>query len=292
MFLVERLRAVAVTVVGINSVRTSMRCLVAASSLAWIALVGCPSSSFAQLPPAPPTPNATSICDMPQARGTAIYNKYCVSQAAAPVGPSPEELRKRREAKDTQEAVDDAEDKGEEFYKKSDWANAAKSFQEALDYDPDDTVASANLQKAQANLRGEAARQAVNARTRSIGAAGLGGEPSSMEARKPFDDADATKNNGIAVPAGSGDSGHKDPVVPPSRRTAAITKFEQQRTEDRKQRMVLQEKLKALDPQKDPVAVSAIKQQQSKLNDHINYLNFSIDDQLKAPSTVPPATTK
>jgi hypothetical protein len=56
--------------------------------------------------------------------------------------------------------------------------------------------------------------------------------------------------------------------------------------------MVLQEKLKALDPQKDPVAVSAIKQQQSKLNDHINYLNFSIDDQLKAPSTVPPATTK
>ena len=86
----------------------------------------------------------------------------------------------------------------------------------------------------------------------------------------------------------NGDGGHKDPVVPASKRTAAITKLEQQRTVDRKQRIALEEKLKTLNPQKDSVAISAIKQQESKLDNHINYVNFSIDDQLKTPSKVSP----
>jgi hypothetical protein len=43
------------------------------------------------------------------------------------------------------EAADDANDRGVEFYKKGDWDNAIKCFTEALEYDPDDDVASFNL---------------------------------------------------------------------------------------------------------------------------------------------------
>ena len=96
------------------------------------------------------------------------------------------------------------------------------------------------------------------------------------------------RNSGIPLSPVNGDGGHKDPVVPASKRTAAITKLEQQRTVDRKQRIALEEKLKTLNPQKDSVAISAIKQQESKLDNHINYVNFSIDDQLKTPSKVSP----
>jgi tetratricopeptide (TPR) repeat protein len=243
---------------------------------------------------------------MPQARGTATYNRYCTGggAAAAPVGPSPEELARRREAKDTKEATDDAEDRGEALYNKSEWADAVKAFQEALDYDPDNDVAIANLRKAQdklqqaeaalqkaQDLRSAAAKQAVNAQTRALSAASMNNEAASKEARKPFDEADNTKNNGIPVSVGGAD-GHKDPVVLPARRTPAITKLEQQRTADRKQRTTLEDKLKTLDPKKDSVAISAIKQKESTIDSHVNYLNFSIDDQLKAPSTVPPDNKK
>lgn len=214
-------------------------------------------------------------------------------------GPSPEVLKKQREAKDTQEAADDAEQNGEEFYAKGDWANAVKAFQEALDYNPDDAVASANLQKArthlqeaQAKLQSEAARQAVNAQTRSVNALGMGNEAGSVQARKPWDDPDNTKNGGITVPPANGDGGHKDPIVPTSRRTAAITKLEQQRETDRKRRATLEEKLKTLDPQKDSVVISTIKQQESKLDNDINYVNFSIDEQLRTPSNIPPGKAK
>ncbi len=79
---------------------------------------------------------------------------------AAPVGPSAEELARRREEKDIKEATDDAEDRGEALYNKGEWADAVKAFQEALDYDPDNDLASANLRKAQDKLQqAEAALQ-------------------------------------------------------------------------------------------------------------------------------------
>jgi tetratricopeptide (TPR) repeat protein len=306
MFAANRLAFGTTPLTNSETVRLSELPLAAAVCVAVFALVGLPCASSAQLPPAPPTPSSRSICDMPQARGTATYNRYCTGggAAAAPVGPSPEELARRREAKDTKEATDDAEDRGEALYNKSEWADAVKAFQEALDYDPDNDVAIANLRKAQdklqqaeaalqkaQDLRSAAAKQAVNAQTRALSAASMNNEAASKEARKPFDEADNTKNNGIPVSVGSAD-GHKDPVVLPARRTPAITKLEQQRTADRKQRTTLEDKLKTLDPKKDSVAISAIKQKESTIDSHVNYLNFSIDDQLKAPSTVPPDNKK
>src|SRR5205807_1014778 len=135
--------------------------------------------------------------------------------------------------------------KGEDYYKKGDWANAAQAFKDVLDLNPDDAVAEANLKNAQRKLReSEAAKQAINAQTRSTNAVGLGKEAGSKEAGIPFDDPDKTKNSGIPVPHANGDVGHKDPVVAASKRTAAITKLEQQRAVDRKQRTALEEKLK------------------------------------------------
>jgi tetratricopeptide (TPR) repeat protein len=305
MFAANRLAFGTTPLVDSQISRTAKPPIALALFLLGLLLFGFPGPSFAQLPAAPPTPSSQSICDMPQARGTATYNRYCTGGgAAAPVGPSAEELARRREAKDTKEATDDAEDRGEALYNKGQWADAVKAFQEALDYDPDNDVASANLRKAQdklqqaeaalqkaQDLRSAAAQQAVNAQTRAVSAAATSNEAASKQARKPFDDADNTKNNGIPVSAGSAD-GHKDPVVQPTRRTAAITKLEQQRTTDRKQRAALEEKLRAIDPKKDPVGASTIKQQESKIDSHINYINFSIDDQLKAPSKVPPDNPK
>ncbi len=59
--------------------------------------------------------------------------------SSVPRGPSAEEIRKQREAKDLNEAAEDANDKGVDFYKRGDWANAAKYFREALEYDPDNS---------------------------------------------------------------------------------------------------------------------------------------------------------
>jgi len=267
-------------------IRRNVHILIVNATFACIVLAASASSSFAQ---------NTCSARCPDGSMSPVYNCNSNSDPCAraapnvPAGPSKEELNKRREAKDTQEAADDAENKGEEFYAKGDWANAAKAFQETLDLNPDDAVADVNLKKAQKRLReSEAAKQAINAQTRSTNAVGLGKEAGSKEAGIPFDDPDKTKNSGIPVPLANGDVGHKDPVVPASKRTAAITKLEQQRATDRKQRAALEEKLKTLDPQKDPVAISAIRQQESKLDNHINYVNFSIDDQLKIPSKVSP----
>lgn len=271
-------------------IRLNLHNLIVNACFIWIILAGSASFSVGQ---------NTCSARCPDGSMSPVYNcnsnsDPCARAAPnAPVGPSKEELNRRREAKDSQEAADDAEDKGEEFYTKGDWANAAKAFQEALDLNPDDAVAEVNLKKAQKRLReSEAAKQAINAQTRSTNAVGLEKEAGSKEAGIPFDDPDKTKNSGIPVPHANGDVSHKDPVVPASRRTAAITKLEQQRAVDRKQRIALEEKLKTLDPQKDSVAISTIKQQENKLDNHINYVNFSIDDQLKTLSKVPSANTK
>src|SRR5258708_5291411 len=65
-----------------------MRTLVAAACLVSVAFVGYPSSTTAQ----PPTPPGKTICELPEYRGTAIYNKYCgggATNAGGPQAPLP-----------------------------------------------------------------------------------------------------------------------------------------------------------------------------------------------------------
>ena len=78
----------------------------------------------------------------------AVHNWGCSYAAPVQTGPSPEELKRMREEKDSKEAAEYANDKGIDCYKKRDWNCAVKYFREALDYDPDNGDAAYNLKKA------------------------------------------------------------------------------------------------------------------------------------------------
>ncbi len=79
----------------------------------------------------------------------AVHNYLCSYTLVVPQGPTPEELKKRREEKDLKEASEDANDKGIDCYNKKDWNCAIKWFKESLDYDPDNEDAQFNLKVAE-----------------------------------------------------------------------------------------------------------------------------------------------
>lgn len=83
----------------------------------------------------------------------AAHNYMCAPAVPAYTGPSPEELKRKREEKDLREASDDAVDKGVDCYNKKDWTCAIRWFREALEYDPDNDDASYNLKKAIENAK-------------------------------------------------------------------------------------------------------------------------------------------
>jgi tetratricopeptide (TPR) repeat protein len=208
---------------------------------------------------------------------------------SAPAGPTAEELRAAHEAKDSREAADDANDKGVDAYKAGDWDKAIALFKEGLEYEPDDPDLKTNLERAEAKKRlalsSTAAKEAVSANVSGTNAAGMSGSAASAEARRTFD-SPGTNAGGINVEPVviGGSSVHADPVVSAEKRTPTITKYEEQRTALRKENTALDEKLKALDPQKDAVAISKVKQEKSDLDNKVNFLNFSISEELKKPA--------
>ena len=219
------------------------------------------------------------------------------SAPSVPRGPSAEEIRKQREAKDLNEAAEDANDKGAESYQRGDWANAARYFREALEYDPENPDIRSNLNHAQRKLElarlAEAARQLKSAEDHARQAAQpQASEASSEEARRRFDTGgkDAGTLDVSAVKAGT--LSQKEPVVPPARRTPAITALETQRSESRKQAGVLEEKMKQLDPSKNAVELAKAKQEKSTIESKIQYLNLSISELLEAPAENSPAAAE
>ena len=202
-----------------------------------------------------------------------------------PSGPSPEQLRQQREEKDLQEAALDANDRGAEAYKSGDYAGAVKYLSEAFEYSPDDADLQHNLARAQEALRqSEAARQLKSVEAHSTTARQLRNEPSSMEARLGFDTAGKSAGSLDTSVVYAGDGAAKEPVVPDSKRTPKITTMERQRNEAKIKIAALEAKLEALDPQKDSVKISAIKQEESKEGSQVQYLNFSIGEELDKPS--------
>lgn len=85
----------------------------------------------------------------------AVHRYMCTPAVPAYTGPSPEELKRKREQKDMREASDDAVDKGVDCYNKRDWACAIRWFRESLEYDPDNDDASYNLKRALENAKKE-----------------------------------------------------------------------------------------------------------------------------------------
>jgi tetratricopeptide (TPR) repeat protein len=221
---------------------------------------------------------------------TGIYcpGRSSSSSYRAPTGPTPEELKRAREEKDIKEAASDAVDKGNAFYKKGDWANALKFYKEALEYDPDDQDALSNIEQVRKKMAGERqiGRDLKTADYESRNADGLSNKDAIKNAAGRGFDTSGASAGAIGAPAVyAGSAQYKDPVIPPSKRTPAVTRMERDRQAARKELQFLQEQLKAVDPKTDPVQISKIKQQESTLKNKIRTLNFSITEQLKEPST-------
>jgi tetratricopeptide (TPR) repeat protein len=240
---------------------------------------------------------------IPTPRGVCVSN--CASVYVPPPysGPTPEELRRLREAKDSGEAAQDAEDHGVAAYEKGDFEGAARWFKEALEFAPDDDGMRANLAKAEQRAR--TAREAREAEQRRLAEAARNTEATrqlmsvqkhSTEAAPGGSSAQAgigidtggKRAGGLPGPVYAGGAGRPtDRVVPPERRTPAIAALESQRTESKQKLKELDEKLVKLDPRKDTVEIAKVKQEKSTQEGKVNYLNFSIGEVLDKPPAVP-----
>ena len=234
----------------------------------------------------------TSLCDMPNMRGTAIYNRYCTGPApvtapSQPPPPTQEQLNQQRDAKDLDEAAQDDIDKGDDAYKAGDYAGAVKYFTHALSYEPDSDVAQENLRLAQLHLNQVAAAAAAARQLTAIQepAPSPDIEAQSNHARTGFDTAGGHGNAMTTSSVHEASADARDPVVPIGRQSAAIRTMERARTRDRQKIAVLKAELKKLDPKTDSVRISTIKQQVSTAKSDVQYQNFSIDAELQKPPT-------
>lgn len=194
--------------------------------------------------------------------------------------PSQEDLQRQLQAKDQQEAADDALDRGVAAYRKGDYALAIQKFEESLKYQPNDPVALNNLAKARGRLseiKGLAARQAA--------ATKAGQADATFDGRQGAKDVGGIRVDPSAVVAGPS---FGDPVVPPDRRTPEITAFESQRTDLRAKIATIETEIKALDPSRDAVAIGNKRQKREKAANEVHYLNFSISEALRAPPAPKP----
>jgi hypothetical protein len=214
-------------------------------------------------------------------------------RVTAPQGPSPMELQQQREAKDLDEATQDAWDKGVARYHASDWAGAIRYFREALSYDPDNASIRHNLQMAEEkqNAQRQANDSLAAHQAKSLAAQGAaianGGAPSSdaaigAQSRVGFDTA-GKDTGGIAVDASTTKGLSGDPVVPPGKRTPAITALEAKRASNRGEIAALDVQLKKLDPTTNAVEIAKLKQQRTTAEQSIHYLNFEINEAIVGP---------
>ena len=210
--------------------------------------------------------------------GTTVYHP------PVPSGPSVEELRQQKQKKDLQGAALDDNDAGYEAYERKDYARAVELFKQALDEDPDNEDIARNLQKAQEGLNYSALSQIKSVDYHSQSAVGESNEAAHAHAQMGIDTSGLNKGS-VQVPAVSiVHEVYSDPVVPPEKLTIPIRFLQWQRDGIRKEIAQLEEKRKKLDPQKDTVEISKIKQKQDSDQKKIYHLNFSITEELrKAP---------
>lgn len=196
-----------------------------------------------------------------------------------PPQPSAEEIRRQRETQDLSEAADDAFDKGIAAFRRGDFSGAVRKFEESLRYDPDNSVTRQNLAKARERLNyfnGLAARQAV--------ASASGQLDPTFDGRKGSKDLGGIAVSPSAVSAGVATG---DPLVPLARRTPAITAHESQRTAQRSRIAAINAEVQKLNPATHGTKIAELKQQRTTAERQVQFLNFSINEALKAPTTPP-----
>lgn len=227
-------------------------------------------------------------------RGVCVYNceTYAPPSVYVPQGPSPEELRRQREERDTREATDHAYDMGLDAYDRKDWPAAISRFQEALQYAPNDPDIRLMLTKAEMALRqSQAATQLKAAEAQAQALKNLQSsmnmdEQIKKESGKIFDE--AGKHAGTLTIAGASRDKPNNPVIPPSRRTPALSTMETQRQSSEKLIAQLQQQLQ--DTQRsgsstgvDMVKQTQIKQKISNEQNKVNFINFRISEELEKP---------
>lgn len=205
-------------------------------------------------------------------------------------GPTAEEIKQQKEQaeqKDLDEAAQDADDKGTAAYERGDWENAVKYLKEALEYAPDDGDIRTNLDRAQHKLNDarstESARQLQS--IAEVSKQGLDRNSAQVGFDTGAPDAGSLTGPTVNIPVETS----KDPVVPDSKRTPAITALEEKRIASRDRIKKLDETLKTLDPGKDSVKIAQLKQEKSNFTNQVHYLNFSIGSILDKPAEVTPS---
>lgn len=242
-------------------------------------------------------PFSVSAFDVPPVPDpVCVYN--CAAPYVPPQGPTAKELRDRKEAKDLHEAATDAVDKGDDAYGHGQFERAVELYKEALEYEPDDRDTQSKLDKAQEKARAareqqnrlirqsETVRQLTSADRHSNNAKATGDK---LEAGNVFD-TDGGRGPGIAVPARPrNESTLQRPVIPPSKRTPAITAMERQMDTYDREIQALNDKLNKLDPSRDAVEIAKVKQQKTSTEDKRKYVTFTINEALKTPDPLPSA---
>ncbi len=199
-----------------------------------------------------------------------------------PAGPTPAQREQARAR-----ALNAANERGISCFERKDWSCAVRNFQEALEYAPYNPSLQRNLKRA----REEAARQPGTATQQLLSTVHHGSQATQsgdagtirVQGGKGFDTG-GSNVGGLQPPAVfNQNSGYREPVVTPANRTPAIAYFEKERETSKKKRADLETRLNELqkDPKKNQVEVVNVKQEISNARNQENYLNFSIEVELK-----------
>lgn len=173
---------------------------------------------------------------------------------SAPLGTSPEEREKNRV-----NAMNRANEKGIKCFQQRDWACAVRSFNEALQFSPHNPTLVRNFNRA----KEEAIR---------------------VQAGQGFDTPGNLSGN-LQRPAASYNpfQTYKEPVITPANRTPAIAAIENIKTTLKKKRDDTATKMSELqkDPVKNQQEITTVKKEITELKNQENFLNFSIEVELK-----------
>jgi len=222
-----------------------------ASGGAWEQAVGISGGGYGNVPPVS-NPECVEGCDFEDPDDDDSDSRS--SSHRTPSGPSPEEREKNRV-----NAMNSANEKGIRCFQQKDWSCAVRSFEKALQYSPYNPTLVKNLNRA----REEALREQAGYGFDTPGSQS-GSLPRPAPAYNPFQT-------------------YKEPVITSANRTPAISALENIKTTLKKKRDDTQTKIAELqkDPVKNEKEIVTVKKEMNDLKNQENFLNFSIEVELK-----------
>ncbi len=208
-----------------------------------------------------------------------------------PSGPPPptrEQLLRQRDDANQLDALND----GYDALQRHDFPAAIRYFEEALTYSPGDAAITQALASARSQL----------AHSRRVVPTVIPNVPSDArtaqreaESGCVYDGAGNCTRDRRGIRVDPGPTGPPvrlagDPVIPRGRENdPRIRNFEAQRSRHRQRAAAIQTELGRLNPATDSARIATLRQERSRAEGQVNFLNFSISETLRAPSQ--PSTT-